>query len=109
MARRPGTLALPPKDQIDLDRQDLGELIGDPRFIGFLWNLLGASKSGIYQTTYSGSAEATSFREGQRALGLMVLDDCLTARPDTMVLLANEGVRRAQPQTKPQPQETADE
>ena len=91
--RRSGTIRarLTPEAQRSIDTAELMELLNDDRFRRYLWRWLG--KSGIYQTTYSGSTDATSFREGRRALGLDMLTECLTAREDAlrMILTSGEG------------------
>lgn len=66
-------------------------------------------QAGIFATTYrQGSPDATSYLEGRRSLGLLILDSLRLARPDILAIMEREGdlLRRLTPD---QPQENPDE
>lgn len=81
----------------------LGDLLDDDRFVAVVRRLLGSGFAGIYDITYSGTAQAASYAEGKRALGLMLLDECRRARPDVMELLAKAPLVWVPPTAADQP------
>lgn len=57
----------------------------------FVWRVL--DRAGIFALSYTGDQE-TFFREGQRNIGLFVLDDVLAAEPDILHKLMKENYAR---------------
>lgn len=52
---------------------DLQWLMGDVRGRRFMWRLLG--RSGIYRTSFTGEALSMAFREGERNVAIVLMDE----------------------------------
>ncbi len=57
----------------------------------FMWGLL--SKAGVFRTSFTGNSE-TFFREGQRNIGLMMMDLINEACPEQYTVMVNEAKDR---------------
>jgi hypothetical protein len=74
----------------EIDRQEQNDvkfLLSNIQGRRFLWKYL--SKCGVYRTSFTGSSE-TFFKEGQRNVGLWILDDITRANPDAYLLMIKE-------------------
>jgi hypothetical protein len=66
---------------------DLKAVLKTPEGRRFIWNIL--SEAGIYQSSFTGNSE-TFFREGKRALGLMIVRDIDQHMPEAMAQMSRE-------------------
>ena len=57
-----------------------------------IWRILG--KAGVYRQSYDGSKNGTLFREGQRSIGLFLLDQILTKHANLYTLMQTEAIAR---------------
>ena len=61
------------KRRLRLDQQDMEFLLGHVQFRWFIWNKM--SECHLFSTTFTAKgAEATAFNEGQRSIGLGILN-----------------------------------
>jgi len=56
----------------------------------FVWRIL--SQAGIFRTSFSPNALNMAFNEGGRNIGMIVLDDIMTATPDSFQRMQREYV-----------------
>lgn len=76
------------RDAVDANA-DLAWLMSDKRGRRFMWRLLGGL--GIYQQSYTpGDTHASAFREGQRSVGLLLIDRLHQACADRMSEMQKE-------------------
>jgi hypothetical protein len=61
------------------EADDFKFLMSDKRGRRFVWNLL--EKTGVFRSSFTGNSE-TFFREGQRNVGLMIVDMIHTHSPE---------------------------
>lgn len=72
--------------QTEID--DLHWLMGDVRGRRFMWRLL--KRSGIYRTSYTGEALSMAFKEGERNVGLGLVDEILKHCPKRLSEMQTE-------------------
>ena len=70
---------------VELD--DFRWVMEDKRGRRFMWRLL--TKAGVFRTSFTGNSE-TFFREGQRNIGLMVMDLIHEACPEKYAVMHKE-------------------
>ena len=68
--------------------EDLRWLVNDKRGRRIMWRLL--SEAGVYRQSYLGSTEEMVFREGQRSIGLLLLDDINRLAPERYHAMVKE-------------------
>lgn len=69
------------------DEGDLKWLMSDKRGRRVVWRLLG--ETGLFRSSFTGNSE-TFYREGRRAVGLMLLDWVQQVSPDGYLLMMKE-------------------
>jgi hypothetical protein len=70
---------------------DLRRVAATPEGRRFLWRLLG--RAGIFRLSFVGDAAGTAFREGERNMGLWVLNDLLSLCPERFRQMMDEAER----------------
>ena len=80
------------KIERDQEVEDFKWLVAHAQGRRLLWRLL--ERSGVYQTSYNGSANDTLFREGMRNLGLEVLSELHEISPQTYSKMLTEHARK---------------
>lgn len=70
----------------------LRQLLEQPDFREFCWDLLG--RSGYFDASFTGDALTTAFREGKRNVGQVTFIDVLTARNDAYTVMRDEAIAR---------------
>lgn len=71
----------------DGEVEDFLWMMGDKRGRRFIWRLL--DKAGVFRSSFTGNSN-TFFLEGQRNIGLMVLDEIHSNCPDLYVTMLKE-------------------
>jgi hypothetical protein len=69
------------------EAEDLKWLMADKRGRRYMWALL--ERTGIYRSSFTGNSE-TFFREGQRNIGLAMMDLLLSICPDRYAEMVKE-------------------
>lgn len=69
---------------------DMAFVMGDPRGRRFLWELLGTC--GVYRLSYEHSGSATMFKEGERNIGLALLNRMIEVDPDLYLKAQAEAI-----------------
>jgi hypothetical protein len=69
------------------EANDVRSLLNSEEGRRYLWRLL--SRCRVYKSSFTGSSE-TFFLEGQRHVGLAILDDIMDAEPDAYLLMIKE-------------------
>ena len=67
--------------------EDFLWMMGDKRGRRFVWRLL--EKAGVYRSSFTGNSN-TFFLEGQRNMGLMIMDEIHSNCPDLYVIMLKE-------------------
>lgn len=75
------------KRKRDRELSDIREVLLKPEGRRFIWRLL--SEAGVFRGSFTGNSE-TFFKEGQRDIGLLVLRDCMEAKPDSFSQMQRE-------------------
>lgn len=69
------------------EEDDFRWLMNDKRGRRIVWRLL--EKTGVYRSSFTGNSE-TFFREGQRNVGLMLIEQIHALAPEAYVLMLTE-------------------
>jgi hypothetical protein len=71
--------------QLQID--DVFFLLNHPQGRRFIWRYLGLC--GVYRLSYTANSD-TNFREGERNIGLKLMNDIMDANPDAYLQMINE-------------------
>jgi hypothetical protein len=71
----------------DKELNDLRFILNDVQGRRFLWRYLG--ECGVFRSSFTGSSE-TFFREGERNVGLKLINDIHEASPEAYILMIKE-------------------
>jgi|GEM_PF-970952 len=74
------------------ETEDFKKLIGTYEGRAFVWRIL--EKCEVYQTTFTGDALTSAFKEGKRFIGLAVMGEVFTASPVVYRLMQDEADER---------------
>lgn len=85
--RKSKEIAKDNKIKRDGDIEDFLWMMGDKRGRRFIWRLL--DKAGVYRSSFTGNSN-TFFLEGQRNMGLMIMDEIHSNCPDLYVVMLKE-------------------
>lgn len=69
------------------DVNDVRELLKTPQGRRFMWRYLGFCK--VFETSFTGNSQ-TFFNEGQRNVGLTMLNDINDADPEALILMMRD-------------------
>jgi hypothetical protein len=69
------------------EKDDVFFLLNTPQGRRFFWRYLGLC--GIYRLSYTGNSD-TNFREGERNIGIRMMNDIMEANPDAYLQMINE-------------------
>lgn len=87
------------EDQLSTEKAEVHMLLSTYEGRHLLWRIL--EKCGIYRTSFTGDAQLTAFREGERNIGLWVLTEIVfTNGPDTFSIMSREAEERREKQEK---------
>lgn len=77
------------KDRRRREREldDVRHILASEEGRRFVWRYLGIT--GVFQTSFTGSSE-TFFKEGQRNVGLKLIDDITQAEPESLIKMMKE-------------------
>lgn len=78
------------KARRERELEDLLKVLSSPEGRRFVWRILSAA--GIFRSSFAPDDRGTSFREGQRDIGLMVLEDVMLRKPERFVQMQQEHV-----------------
>lgn len=76
------------KSRQERELADIKKLLGFPEGRRFIWKTL--SKTGIFQSSFTGDNNVTNFKEGQRSVGLWLLAEVFEAKPDAYLQMQQE-------------------
>lgn len=78
------------KRKIDRDLTDLKKVLSFVEGRRFIWRLL--SDAGVFRSSFNANALAMSFSEGNRNLGLIVLNEILKVSPASFTQMQREHI-----------------
>lgn len=78
------------KRKIDRDLTDLKKVLSLVEGRRFIWRLL--SDAGVFRSSFNANALAMSFSEGNRNLGLVVLNEILKVSPASFTQMQREHI-----------------
>jgi hypothetical protein len=79
--------------RIEQEREDLQSVLDTPSGRRFVWHrVLGAS--GVFRSSFvAGAVDVTSFNEGSRNFGLILLADIMSQLPESFLLMQKEAIQ----------------
>lgn len=80
------------RDQRDVELNCIREILTTYQGRQFLWNIL--SRCHVYKTSMSGRKHDVIFQEGERNIGLWLLNEVFTAMPNAYTLIRSEAMAR---------------
>lgn len=72
---------------------ELGNILNSYPMRKYIWDKIAAC--GVFDSSFTGEAETTFFREGKRAIGLLMLTEILTHYPKQFTLMQSEAIQRS--------------
>ena len=72
----------------ELELSDLAFILADVRGRRFYWRKL--EGCGIFKLSFTGVSAHTDFNEGQRNIGLLMLNDLMEANPEALIIMMRE-------------------
>lgn len=91
------TLAKDSKERAEarlaLERDDFKEVVSTAPGRRFMWRLINA-RCGVTSSSYSSDPYATAFGEGQRGVGIKLLNDMQEVAPEQYVVMLTEALRQ---------------
>lgn len=76
------------------EKEELKQLLSTYAGRNFVWRIL--AECGIYQSSFTGTAETTFFKEGKRQIGIWLLSEIHSADPTAYARMQTEAIERGE-------------